>query len=171
MGTKEYLKPKVIRKEKKILGDDSRVITRPHIPGGVHRIPKIIQRIVDLPDRTAEDLLEQIMLDFSRRHKDIKSVFEHHLNAVKDYVPPNVVLSETKKALIGAYFTSEYSIESAALFNPSIVLHPDQSGVDKGGLRFIMSLRATGEGHVSSIVFRSGILDEHNMFLFDPVSD
>jgi predicted GH43/DUF377 family glycosyl hydrolase len=171
MGTKEYLKPKVIRKEKKILGDDSRVITRPHIPGGVHRIPKIIQRIVDLPDRTAEDLLEQIMLDFSRRHKDIKSVFEHHLNAVKDYVPPNVVLSETRKALIGAYFTSEYSIESAALFNPSIVLHPDQSGVDKGGLRFIMSLRATGEGHVSSIVFRSGILDEHNMFLFDPVSD
>ena len=171
MGTKEYLKPKVIRKEKKILGDDSRVITRPHIPGGVHRIPKIIQRIVDLPDRTAEDLLEQIMLDFSTRHKDIKSVFEHHLNAVKDYVPPNVVLSETKKALIGAYFTSEYSIESAALFNPSIVLHPDQSGVDKGGLRFIMSLRATGEGHVSSIVFRSGILDEHNMFLFDPISD
>ena len=170
MGTKEYLKPKVIRKKKKILGDDSRVITRPHIPGGV-RIPKIIQRIVDLPDRTAEDLLEQIMLDFSRRHKDIKGVFEHHLNAVKDYVPPNVVLSETKKALIGAYFTMEYSIESAALFNPSIVLHPDQSGVDKGGLRFIMSLRATGEGHVSSIVFRSGILDEHNMFIFDPVSD
>ena len=171
MGTKEYLKPKVIRKKKKILGDDSRVITRPHIPSGAHRIPKIIQRIVDLPDSTAEDLLEQIMLDFSRRHKDIKSVFKHHLNAVKDYVPPNVVLSETKKALIGAYFTSEYSIESAALFNPSIVLHPDQSGVDKGGLRFIMSLRATGEGHVSSIVFRSGILDEHNMFLFDPISD
>jgi predicted GH43/DUF377 family glycosyl hydrolase len=171
MGTKEYLKPKVTRKKKKILGDDSRVITRPHIPGGAHRIPKIIQRIVDLPDRTAEGLLEQIMLDFSTRHKDIKSVFEHHLNAVKDYVPPNVVLSETKKALIGAYFTSEYSIESAALFNPSIVLHPDQSGVDKSGLRFIMSLRATGEGHVSSIVFRSGILDEHNMFLFDPISD
>jgi predicted GH43/DUF377 family glycosyl hydrolase len=171
MDTRKYLKPKVIRKKKKILGDDSRVITRPHIPGGAHRIPKIIQRIVDLPDRTAEGLLEQIMLDFSERHKDIKSVFEHHLNAVKDYIPPNVVLSETKKALIGAYFTSEYSIESAALFNPSIVLHPDQSGVDKGGLRFIMSLRATGEGHVSSIVFRSGILDEHNMFIFDPVSD
>ena len=126
---------------------------------------------MDLPDRTAEGLLEQIMLDFSRRHKDIKSVFERHLNAVKDYVPPNVVLSETKKALIGAYFTREYSIESAALFNPSIVLHPDQSHLDKSRLRFIMSLRATGEGHVSSIVFRSGILDEHNMFLFDPISD
>jgi len=71
----------------------------------------------------------------------------------------------------GAYFTMEYSIESAALFNPSIVSHPDQSHLDKGSLRFIMSLRATGEGHVSSIVFRSGILDEHNTFLFDPVSD
>ena len=170
MDTKEYLKPKVKRKKKKILGDDSRVITRPHIPDGAHRIPKIIQRIVDLPDRAAEGLLEEIMLDFSERHKDIKSVFERHLNAVKDYVPPNVVPSETKKALIGAYFTMEYSIESAALFNPSIVLHPDQSHLDKSRLRFIMSLRATGEGHVSSIVFRSGILDEHNTFLFDPIS-
>ncbi|MEE9528180.1 MAG: glycoside hydrolase family 130 protein [Syntrophobacteria bacterium] len=171
MDTKEYLKPKVKRKKKKILGDDSRVITRPHIPDGAHRIPKIIQRIVDLPDRAAEGLLEEIMLDFSERHKDIKSVFERHLNAVKDYVPPNVVPSETKKALIGAYFTMEYSIESAALFNPSIVLHPDQSRLDKSRLRFILSLRATGEGHVSSIVFRSGILDEHNTFLFDPISD
>ena len=171
MDTREYLKPKVKRKKKKILGDDSRVITRLHIPDGAHRIPKIIQRIVDLPDRTAEGLLEQIMLDFSERHRDIKDVFEHHLNAVKDYVAPNVVLSETKKALIGAYFTMEYSIEAAALFNPSIVLHPDQSHLEKGSLRFIMSLRATGEGHVSSIVFRSGILDEHNTFLFDPISD
>ena len=142
MDTKEYLKPKVKRKKKKIVGDASRVITRPHIPDGAHRIPKIIQRIVDLPDKAAEGLLEEIMLDFSERHKDIKSVFEHHLNAVKDYVPPNVVLSETKKALIGAYFTMEYSIESAALFNPSIVLHPDQSHLDKGSLRFIMSLRS-----------------------------
>jgi len=81
------------------------------------------------------------------------------------------VLSETKRALIGAYFTMEYSIESAALFNPSIVLHPDQSHLDEGSLRFIMSLRAIGEGHVSSIVFRSGVLDRHNTFIFDPTSD
>jgi len=89
----------------------------------------------------------------------------------KDYVPRDAVLSETKRALIGAYFTMEYSIESAALFNPSVVLHPDQSHLDKGSLRFIMSLRAIGEGHVSSIVFRSGVLDEHNTFIFDPTSD
>jgi hypothetical protein len=76
-----------------------------------------------------------------------------------------------KEALIGAYFTKEYAIESAAFFNPSIVPHPDQSHLKKGSLRFVMSLRATGEGHVSSIVFRSGVLDRHNTFLFDPISD
>ena len=171
MDAKKYLKPKVKRKKKKILGDTSRVITRPHIPRGANRIPKIIQRIADLPDTTAEDLLAQIMLDFSERHKDIRRVFERSLNEVRDHVPRDAVLSETKRALIGAYFTMEYSIESAALFNPSIVLHPDQSHLDKGSLRFIMSLRAIGEGHVSSIVFRSGILDRDNTFIFDPTSD
>jgi len=163
--------PKIKRKKKRIEGDTSRVITRPHIPAGAHRIPKIIQRIVDLPDTTAEDLLAQIMLDFSERHKDIRRVFERSLKKVRDHIPRDAVLSETKRALIGAYFTMEYSIESAALFNPSIVLHPDQSHLDKGSLRFIMSLRAIGEGHVSSIVFRSGVLDRHNTFIFDPTSD
>ena len=163
--------PKIKRKKKRIEGDASRVITRPHIPSGAHRIPKIIQRIMDLPDTTAEDLLAQIMLDFSERHKDIRRVFERSLNEVRDHVPRDAVLSETKRALIGAYFTMEYSIESAALFNPSIVLHPDQGDLDEGSLRFIMSLRAIGEGHVSSIVFRSGVLDQYNTFIFDPTSD
>ena len=171
MDAEKYPKPKVKRKKKKIWGDSSRVITRLHLPDGPHRISNIIQRILDLPETTAENILEQIMLDFSERHKDIRHVFGRHLNEVKDYVPRDAVLSETKGALIGAYFTMEYSIESAALFNPSIVPHPDQSGLDKGRLRFIMSLRATGEGHVSSIVFRSGLLDGHNTFLFDPITD
>ena len=171
MDAKKYLNPKVKRKKKKLVRDASRVITRLHLPDGAYRIPKIIQRIVALPDTTAEDLLAQIMLDFSERHRDIKRVFGLHLNKVKDYVPRDTVLSETTRALIGAYFTMEYSIESAALFNPSIVPHPDQSHVEKGSLRFIMSLRATGEGHVSSIVFRSGHLDQDNTILFDPISD
>ena len=171
MHPEKRQKLKVRRKAKKIVGDTSRVITRPHIPSDANRIPKIIQRIADLPDTTAEDLFAQIMLDFSERHKDIRRVFERSLNEVSDHVPRDVVLSETKRALIGAYFTMEYSIESAALFNPSIVLHPDQSHLDKGSLRFIMSLRAIGEGHVSSIVFRSGVLDRDNTFIFDPTSD
>ena len=171
MDAKKYLTPNVKRKKKKLLRDSSRVITRLHLPDGGPRISKIIRRIVDLPDTIAENLLSQIMLDFSERHKDIRRIFARHLNEVKDYIPGNAALSETKMALIGAYFTMEYSIESAALFNPSIVLHPDQSFLDEGSLRFIMSLRATGEGHVSSIVFRSGVLDRHNTFIFDPVSD
>ncbi|KMY67721.1 glycosidase [Desulfocarbo indianensis] len=171
MAAKKYPELKVKRKKKKISGDASRVITRSNIPSNTQRITKIIGRIADLPDTAAEDLLTQIMLDFSERHKDIGRVFENHLNEVRDYVPLDAVLSETKMALIGAYFTMEYSIESTALFNPSIVLHPDQSDLEKGSLRFIMSLRAIGEGHISSIVFRSGILCRDNTFIFDPVSD
>ncbi|OGP49832.1 MAG: glycosidase [Deltaproteobacteria bacterium RBG_13_43_22] len=161
----------VKRKKNKLLGDSSRVITRLHLPDGEYRIPKIIQRIADLPDTTADHILAQILIDFSQRHKNIKGIFARHLNEVKEYIPRETVLSETKMALIGAYFTMEYSIESAALFNPSIVPHPDQNHLDKGSLRFIMSLRATGEGHISSIVFRGGFLDSDNRVLFDPTSD
>jgi len=171
MHSKKRQKLRVKRKANKILGDTSRVITRLHLPDKSYRIPKIIQRIMNLPDTAAENLIAQIMVDFSGRHEDIGHIFERHLNAVRDYIPRDAMLSDVQRALIGAYFTKEYSIESAALFNPSIVPHPDQSHQKKGCLRFIMSLRATGEGHVSSIVFRSGVLDRHNAFLFDPISD
>ncbi len=163
--------PNIKRKEIKIIGDSSRVITRLNVPGDADRTHRIIQRIVDLSDATAENLLEQTMLDFSMRHRDIMRVFKRNLDEVEKYIPREVVLSETKRNLIGAYFTMEYSIESAALFNPSIVPHPDQSHLAKGSLRLVMSLRATGEGHVSSIVFRSGVLDQQNALLFDPISD
>jgi len=171
MGFEKRKKLRVKRKANKIVGDTSRVITRLHLPDERYRIPKIILRIMRLPDRLAENLIAQIKIDFSGRHENIGHIFERHLNAVKEYLPPNTVLSNAQKALIGAYFTKEYSIESAALFNPSIVAHPDQSHLKEGSLRFIMSLRATGEGHVSSIVFRSGVLDRNNKFLFDPLSD
>ncbi|MFC1877008.1 glycoside hydrolase family 130 protein [Thermodesulfobacteriota bacterium] len=171
MPSKNRQKLKVKRKAIKIVGDTSRVITRLHLPDERYRIPKIIQRIMNLPNTAAENLIAQIMADFSGRHEDIEHIFERHFNVVKDYLPRDTMLSDVKRALIGAYFTKEFSIESAALFNPSIVPHPDQSNLKKGSLRFIMSLRATGEGHVSSIVFRSGVLDRHNTFLFDPISD
>jgi len=171
MHSKKLNKLKVERKPNKIIGDTSRVITRLHLPDDEYRISKIIQRIINLSETAAQNLIDQIMADFSGRHKDIGHIFERHLNKVKDYLPQDVKLSDVKRALIGAYFTKEYSIESAALFNPSIVPHPDQSHLDKGGLRFVMSLRATGEGHVSSIVFRSGVLDQSNRFLFDAISN
>jgi predicted GH43/DUF377 family glycosyl hydrolase len=126
---------------------------------------------MDMPEASAKDLMAKILRDFSTRHEDIHHIFERHLDRVKDFLPGNVVLNDVQKGLIGAYFTKEYAIEAAALFNPSIVPHPDQTHLEKGSLRFVMSLRATGEGHVSSIVFRSGILNRHNTFSFDPVSE
>ena len=171
MPPKKRQKLKVKRKAIKIEGDISRVITRLHLPDERYRIPKIIQRIMSLPEIAAKNLIAQIRADFSGRHEDLEHIFERHLDAVKDYLPRDTMLSDVQRALIGAYFTKEYSIESAALFNPSIVPHPDQSRLKKGSLRFIMGLRATGEGHVSSIVFRSGVLDRKNRFHFDPISD
>jgi hypothetical protein len=126
---------------------------------------------MSLSKTAAKNLTTQIMTGFAGRQEDIGHIFKRHLNEVKDYLPQDTTLSDVQRDLIGAYFTKEYSIELAALFNPSIVPHPDQSHLKKGNLRFIMSLRATGEGHVSSIVFRSGVLDRHNRFLFDPISD
>jgi predicted GH43/DUF377 family glycosyl hydrolase len=171
MPPKALQKLKVRRKINKIEGDTSRVITRLHLPDDRSRISKIIKRVMSLPDKVAKDLLARVMVDFSNRHEDIGGIFERHMKVVNDYLPRDTVLSDAQRALIGAYFTKEYSIESAALFNPSIVPHPDQSHLKKNSLRFIMSLRATGEGHISSIVFRSGILGRHNRLRFDPISD
>jgi predicted GH43/DUF377 family glycosyl hydrolase len=171
MAAKKHQRPKVKRKAKKILGDTSRVIARLHLPDDRNRISKIIQRIMSLSETVVKKLIAQTMIDFSGRHEDIGHIFERHLNEVKDYLPRDTMLSDIQRALIGAYFTKEYSIESAALFNPSIVPHPDQSHLKKGSLRFVMSLRATGEGHVSSIVFRSGVLDRRNRIFFNPISD
>ena len=171
MPPKKRQKLKVKRKANKIIGDTSRVITLLHLPDDRSRIPKIIQRIMNLSETAAENLFTQIMIDFAGRHEDNGHIFERHLNEVKGYLPRDAMLSDAKRALIGAYFTKEYAIESAALFNPSIVPHPDQNHLDPGSLRFVMSLRATGDGHVSSIAFRSGVLDRHNTLLFDPVSD
>ena len=125
MHPKNRQKLKVKRKANKILGDTSRVITLLHLPDDRYRISKIIQRIMSLSDAAAQNLIAQVMVDFSGRHEDIGHIFERHLNAVKDYLPRDALPSDDQRALIGAYFTKEYSIESAALFYPSIVPHPD----------------------------------------------
>src|SRR5699024_1690884 len=101
-------------------------------------------------------LVDQTLRDFADRHEDLRETFINHFNTVRHYIPPETRnFSEGQQLLIGAYFTMEYAVESAALFNPSIVPHPDQSQLPEGSLRFIMSLRAVGEGHISSLVFRS----------------
>ncbi|MDA3891575.1 MAG: glycoside hydrolase family 130 protein [Salinivirgaceae bacterium] len=161
----------VKRKKIKITRDNSRVITRAHIPGGVTRINNIINRVLSLSEDEAMEVIQKIYYKFCDRHKNLERQISEHFDKVSEYIPRDIPVSETKKKLLGAYFTMEYSIESAALFNPSMIPHPDQSNVPKGGLRFIMSLRATGEGHISSIVFRSGVIKNNYSFLFDSTSE
>lgn len=138
--------------------DQSRVLIRPFQPGDRQRTRSVVDRLLALPESAAPGLLDEVMAEFSTRHQDIEGFFRDRFEQVRHYVSLEGDLSEARKQLIGAYFTTEFSLESAALFNPSIVPHPDQTGVAEGGLRFILSLRATGEGHLSSITFRSGTI-------------
>lgn len=165
------LKQIVKRKKIKIAGDPSRVIVLPHIPAELSRIGNIIFRVLKLTDKKAEKLLQETLVLFANRHKNIQQQFMRHYDKISEYIPQVTIINKTQKLLIGAYLTMEYSIESAALFNPSIVPHPDQTLLAEGSMRFIMSLRATGEGHISSIVFRSGIVNKDFLFNFDSVSE
>jgi len=170
MRVTEKRKPLVRRQPSLLSGESSRVITRPHIPGDKKRTRELIERVAKLGDDDVHHLLEGVMEDFAARHRNFRPVLERNFERIAEHVPKRFSLSSEQRLLIGAYFTQEYSVESAAFFNPSIVSHPDQKGVDKGSLRFIMSFRATGEGHISSIEFRSGIIDANNDIYFDPVS-
>jgi len=138
--------------------DQSRVLIRPFNPGNEQRTERIVARILSLPETSVLPLLNEVLAKFSARHLNIGDVFLGRFHQVRNLLSLNGNLSEARKLLIGSYFVSEYSLESAALFNPSIVPHPDQSGVPPNGLRFILSLRATGEGHLSSITFRTGMI-------------
>ena len=151
-------------------GESSRVITRPHIPGDEARIKVLIGRVSKLSDDDVHNLLEGVIQDFSGRHRNFRNVLSENFNRIAQHVPKKTSLSSEQELLLGAYFTAEYSVEAAALFNPSIVPHPDQKGVAKGSRRFVMSFRATGEGHVSSIEFRSGLVDDNHDIYFDPIS-
>ena len=160
-----------VKKIKKIFKPDpSRVIIKTHIPHGQGRIEKIITRVLDLSEKKAKQLLDGVIADFSDRHKSIWNALDEHYNEIKNHVPQNIQISDTKRALLGAYFSLEYSVQAAAFFNPSIVEHPDQSALAKGSMRFILSFRSVGEGHISSIEFRSGVVNNQGDFTFDKVS-
>jgi predicted GH43/DUF377 family glycosyl hydrolase len=113
---------------------------------------------MSLPENQVGPLLNDVAAEFSQRHQQIHRSFLERFEQVRDLVMADEGISEQRQLLIGSYFVCEYSLESAALFNPSIVPHPDQSDLPPGALRFILSLRATGEGHISSITFRTGII-------------
>lgn len=139
--------------------DQSRALLRPFMPGDSGRVAAIMARIRDLSESQVEELLEEVCRELSQRHQEIRKVLANRFEEVRSgSLPQDNPMSESRRLLAGSYFLAEYSLESSALFNPSIVLHPDQSGLDAGEIRFVLSLRATGEGHISSITFRTGIL-------------
>jgi predicted GH43/DUF377 family glycosyl hydrolase len=138
--------------------DQTRVLLRRFDPGDSERVSGIISRIMALPEDRVGSLLEEVSAEFSGRHKDICKAFLRRFAQVSESLAQPHDISLERKLLIGSYFLAEYSLESAALFNPSIVPHPDQTGLPAGALRFILSLRATGEGHISSITFRIGVI-------------
>jgi len=138
--------------------DQSRVLLRPFNPGGRERAARIVSGIMALPEDRVGPLLDEVSAEFSQRHQHIHKLFLERFEQVRDLILTDQEFSEQRKLLIGSYFLAEYSLESAALFNPSIVPHPDQTDLPTGALRFILSLRATGEGHISSITFRTGVI-------------
>ena len=162
---------KARRKSLVINANSSRVITRPYLPGGEERIRKVINRVLSLDEDQVGTVMETILQEFSHRHRYFRENLERNFERVAGQVQDASKLSRQRRLLIGAYFTAEYSVEAAALFNPSIVQVPNQESDPEGTCRFIMSFRATGEGHISSIEFRSGFIDANNDIYFDALSD
>ena len=160
----------VCRHELTLLPESARVIIRPFIPADMHRVTTIIGRALALSEEEVLCELTAVRQEFDARHFDIESLLFSHFARVQQHIFTHRALSRERQLLIGALFSGEYALESAAIFNPSIVPHPDQSNVPAGALRFVMSLRATGEGHISSIEFRAGIIAADGRITLDPVS-
>lgn len=160
----------ICRHDFSLIPDSTRVIIRPFIPGNAQRVATIIGRALELSEEEVRRALDEVKSEFHYRHFDIDAVLLRHYQKVRPHIYTGKRLSDNRRLLLGALFSGEYALESAALFNPSIVPHPDQSGMADGALRFILSLRATGEGHISSIEFRSGSIDAAGGIRIDPVA-
>ena len=162
----------VTRKKYIFSPDPSRIIAR-FLYVNDERSADIIRKVLAMPEKEINIAMSQLLRGYSRRHRNISKIFEKHfarMTPIFDKIEVNEEdLSPAQKALVGSYFTMEYSIESAAFFNPSIIENPDQSETRADEKRVIFSFRATGEGHISSVVFRSGILDKNNNLTLEPV--
>lgn len=159
---------KIKRLPIRLTGDDRRVIARPFILGAA-RAQTILKRVEMIDEPLVVGMLNDLRKHFAPRHRKIDSLFEEHFKMAAALVGFKDGWSRERCLLAGSYFTMEYSVDSAALFNPSIVAHPDQVGLPKEALRFVMSLRATGEGHVSSVVFRTGLIGDGEEVVLDPL--
>lgn len=151
--------------------DPSRVVIRPYVPGSDDdhaRARRIASRVMALDDATVADELCDLTRDFAGHHAEVEAVFAQRYAEVKGVIGHDDPIGEERILLIGAYFCQEYGYEAAALFNPSIVAHPDQTRIPAGSVRFVLSLRAVGEGHVSSITFRTGVCDASGGIALEP---
>ena len=148
---------KVNRTRIRLNPDYTKVIAR-FFNTGNDRSLMIIQQILQLENEVAETLFSSIFSEFSKHYKNIQTIFFNHFHKIQYLITDFSKVTETKKLLIGAYFTMEYSIEAAALFNPSIVEDFNQDGAGEGEKKVIVSFRATGESHISSIIFKHGVL-------------
>lgn len=159
--------------------DPARVIVRPFKPAteprdlnptDKTRANHIVERVLKLDSQAAASQLADVLENFQGRHRNLLETFERRADEMEEALAAHCVFSEVQRQLIGAYFLHEYSFEASALFNPSIVAHPDQSGTPTGSLRFILSLRAVGEGHVSSLTFRTGTVAADGGLAVDPTA-
>jgi predicted GH43/DUF377 family glycosyl hydrolase len=166
----------VRRSAHRLDADPARVTIRLFVPGQEgfdhqdSRTASVLERILALDDDEVQASFDDVVRRFSGRHRDLVGTFYRHASQLADRLDPRYVLSDTRRLLIGAVFSSEYAIEGAALCNPSMVAHPDQAGVAAGSLRFVMSNRAIGEGHRSSIGFRTGVIDAEGEISIDETS-
>ncbi|MDG4663681.1 glycoside hydrolase family 130 protein [Mycobacterium sp. 236(2023)] len=155
----------VTRSSQRIEADAGRVVTRLFVPGQESfelqesRAGVVLSRILALSDDEVRKALHDVVTRFGGRHRDLKGTWRKHASELADRLDPNREFTESRMLLLGATFTNEFAIEGAALCNPSMVAHPDQSGIAQGSLRFVMSVRGIGEGHRSTIGFRTGVID------------
>jgi hypothetical protein len=145
--------------------DPARVVIKPYVPAEAPpgyvtkdspRAQRIADRLLALDEASLDHELKRVFENLDRRHCDTEHILLRRYHEVNGAVIDHCTVTHKQALLIGAYFCEEYAFEAAALFNPSIVLHPDQTGMTAGAVRFIMSLRGVGEGHVSSVTFRTG---------------
>src|SRR4051812_10024313 len=159
------------RKPIRINPDPKRVIARFFFNGN-DRAKEVIQRVMSISEDVAFGIVSPLLQEYSKRHRNITRALNRHCSKLKPLFEELNIDYDTitvyRKLLIGSYFTHEYSIESAAFFNPSIVEDPDQTELEDGQRRVIISFRAVGEGHISSITFRRGFKKKNNNIIFLP---
>ena len=166
--------PPLVRRTPHVLRPDpARVVTKIFLPGqelaasARSRSTAVLDRVLALSDEAVVESLATAMSSFGTRHRDLAATLEARFDLVAHRLHDPQAVSSERRQLIGAYFSMEYAIEAAALFNPSMVAHPDQSGLAAGATRFVMTVRAVGEGHHSSVEFRTGTIDAEDTVTFD----